>query len=344
MTKVLIVGHADADGHLIAEQVRRNLARIDSFKVDVVVDPERTKDHKAWTNLETIGEIEAADYVFFVDLMFAPASYAAEAKALTNFVQGYPKKRFFLIDHHPLPLRRLEVADNLRVIYRPDVSECTIGPRTGMMVVAALCERQIEEVADVKTSLHDALALGLRRAAALGGPLPGEKLLALLKADRWDALLQLGNEDPQSHQLPRGRRSGNEPQSKILRRLNKTAIELVAQDHKNAKSSNETERGTTIMAYDADVGHEQLSYNAGRRVLHKNAAPSPKDLGVIATLLEIAAISLTTAPGATFTFDQLVREARELGGQGLDLDERDISIVLKKASFIEKVGKEYRAR
>ena len=78
--------------------------------------------------------------MFFVDLMFAPATYAAEAKALTEFAQSKPRKKFFLVDHHPLPLYRLEAADNLRVVYRSDVAECAIGPRTGMMVVAALCE------------------------------------------------------------------------------------------------------------------------------------------------------------------------------------------------------------
>ena len=46
--------------------------------------------------------------IFFVDLMFAPASYAQEAAALLRLVQDRPQKRFFLIDHHPLPLRRLE--------------------------------------------------------------------------------------------------------------------------------------------------------------------------------------------------------------------------------------------
>jgi single-stranded DNA-specific DHH superfamily exonuclease len=137
---VLVVGHADADGHLITEQVRRNLARIDRFNVETVVDPVRTKDHKAWTKLDDITEIEDADIVFFVDLMFAPSTFDEEARSLVEFVNDRREKQFFLIDHHPLPLRRLAAADNLRVLYRPDVFECAVGPRSGMMVVAALCE------------------------------------------------------------------------------------------------------------------------------------------------------------------------------------------------------------
>jgi hypothetical protein len=93
--RVVVIGHADADGYIIAEQTRRNLAQVKSFDVDVVVDPRRTKDHKAWLNLDQLNEIDRADYVFFVDLMFAPATYAAEARALTDFVRRQPKKSFF---------------------------------------------------------------------------------------------------------------------------------------------------------------------------------------------------------------------------------------------------------
>lgn len=343
MTKVLVVGHADADGHIIAEQVRRNLALIDSMDVQVVVDPERTRDHKAWTHLDSINEIGDADYVFFVDLMFGPMSYPAEAEALVGFVNKYPEKRFFLIDHHPLPLRRLSAADNLRVAYRPNVSECAIGPRSGMMVVAALCEREDHEVADVKTPTHETLAIGMRRAAALGGSLCGDKLLALLRADRWDELFALGKDDRKFHYLPRGRRTSGGPKSRLLKTLDTTAAELLA-DSDTGRHSGESQIGRTSMSYDADVGREQFSYDAGHRSLQKNSSPSPKDLGVIVTLLEVAALSLTTEPGATFSLERLIAEARKLAGKNLDLDERDIKIVLKKATFVEKIGKELRLK
>ena len=66
--RFLVIGHADADGYIIAEQTRRNLAQVKSFDVDVVVDPRRTNDHKTWLKLDKLNEIERADYVFFVDL------------------------------------------------------------------------------------------------------------------------------------------------------------------------------------------------------------------------------------------------------------------------------------
>jgi hypothetical protein len=321
--QALVVGHADADGHIIAEQVRRNLASSGAFTVSVVVDPARTKDHKAWTHLDAIKEIDQAEYVFFVDLMFGPTTYADEARALTRFVHDRPAKRFFLIDHHPLPLQRLETAENLHVIYRRDVADCAIGPRSGMMVVAALCEKQPSEVAnEVKKPAHEALAIGMKR----------------------DDLMMLAQDDARLHRLPRGRRPKDQPQSEVLRKLEQDAIELIAhQGRQRAGLSQPLVKGTA-MAHDVDVGQQELSYDTGRHVLQRNVAPSPKDLGVIITLLEVAALSLTSSPGATFTLEQLVREAREIGGEGVDFDERDVKIVLLKQNFIEKAGKEFRLK
>lgn len=60
----------------------------------------------------------------------------------------------------------------------------------------------------------------------------------------------------------------------------------------------------------------------------------PSDLEAIVTLLEISAIYLTPSPGARFTFDQLLAQAREIGGDELPLDEADVRIVVNNASFL----------
>lgn len=341
---VLVVGHADADGHLITEQVRRNLALINAFDVKTVVDPARTKDHKSWTKLDTITEIADADFVFFVDLMFASTTLAEEADALVEFVNDHPEKNFFLIDHHPLPLRRLEEAENLRAIYRPEVFECAIGPRSGIMVVAALCENQGSKVADIKGPIHETLALGMRRAAALGGELPGEKLLALLKSDCWPALSDLGKDDREFHRLPRGRRPVNQPRSEALKLLELTASELLMHDQGGEQHSGAHNKRNVAMAYDLEVSQERYSYEAGRRTRLRNTPIYSRDLETIITLLEVAALSLTTAPGATFTREQLIREAREVGGDDVDLSDEDINIVLQKQGFLERIGAELRLR
>jgi hypothetical protein len=80
--------------------------------------------------------------VFFVDLMFAPSSFEAEAEALVEFAKSRPEKQFFLLDHHPLPLRRLSRANNLHSVYRSDVVDCTFGHASWLMVIAALLEKQ----------------------------------------------------------------------------------------------------------------------------------------------------------------------------------------------------------
>lgn len=331
---VIVIGHADADGHLITEQVRRNLSRIKSFKVKTVVDPNRTRDHKAWLHLDAFTEIKTADMVFFVDLMFAPASFAQESQALVDFVSYYADKRFFLFDHHPLPLGRLEAARNLRVIYRPEVFDCALGPRSGMMVVAALCEKQRRQVEDVTTAQHEVLAEGMRRAAALGGNLPGEKLLALLRANCWDVLLELGEEAREQHRLPRGRRPTGKD-SPMLRRLDRAASELLRTGAKP---------GSKAMSYDLDVSSQRYSYEGGRRARETNKVASGRDLEAIVTLLEVAALSLTTEEGATFSRDRLIKEARDIGGPEIELHDEDIDIVLTKQSFLTKVGKELRLR
>ena len=329
---VLVVGHADADGHLIAEQVRRNLASIERFEVRAVVDPERTMNHKAWLKLEDITEIEDADIVFFVDLMFSPNSFAEEAKALTNFVGDYSKKKFFLVDHHPLPLRLLAPAENLRVLYRPDVFECTLGPRSDMMVVAALCEKQGSWVADIREPIHDTIEVGMRRAAAIGGDLPGESLLALLRANCWAGISMLGRDDREFHRLPRGRRSPTRPPSEILKKLSKAAEEILGGQPPAAITEWEEE-----MSY--DIGEGVYVSEGDHRQRVKKEAVNGRDLEAIVTTLEVAALSLSPENDSTFTREQLIAEAHSLCGDAIALQDEDIKIVLNKHSFLRRTGK-----
>ena len=146
MTKVLVVGHSDDDGHVIAEQARLNLSQVPGFEVSVVVDPARTYGHRSWLAIGRMPEIVDAELIFFVDLMFSPATFMDEAASLTSLAKSYPEKRFYVLDHHPLPLGRLYSAENVRAVYRPDVFECVIGKPSGLMIVAALCEKQNETV------------------------------------------------------------------------------------------------------------------------------------------------------------------------------------------------------
>jgi len=324
---VLVVSHADADGHVIAEQTRRNLCAL-GFDVTTVIDPERTKDHKTWLHLDRIPEIEASDLVCFVDLMFAPGTFSEEADALVRFAKARPSKKFFIFDHHPLPLRRLGAAENLRGTYFQDVLDCTVGPTSAMMIIAALCESQPTRATKEKTTADAAIARGVKRAAAVGGPitLAGEKLSALLRFDRWKDLQALGNEDASKHQMPRGRRRANERPSKMLKQLDSLATDLITSAEQRPKTTG------NAMAYDFETATDRKPPVVTKHV------PQRRDLEAIVTILQLAAIDLTPTTGAQFTVAQLLERARDLGGD-VDIDEDDIMIVLGKAGFLKKSGK-----
>lgn len=343
MTKVLIVGHADGDGHLITEQTRRNLSLVPSFDVSVVVDPERTQGHQAWERLDRLPEIETADFVFFMDLMFSPSTFVKEARSLLNFVRRRPEKQFFVVDHHPLPLKRLYSASNLHAVYRPEVFECTFGPRTGLMVLAALCERQKPLVADRMAAYDETFAKGVRRAAAPGGQLAGPPLLSLLEADRWDLLYRLGSDDVAYHRFVRGRRLAREPKSETLVEAENTA-EIIQSQIVNGSmpKSDGTESGRISMPYDAGV--ERFFGKRNDRPHGKNEPSRATDLETLVTILEVAALSLTDHPEAEFSADDLIAEARTIAGDGVIIDDQDVKNVLEKASFLERTGRLLRVK
>lgn len=330
MKNVLVVSHADADGHVIAEQVRRNLERVPTFNVATLVDIERTKDHKTWTKLDTLHELERAELVCFVDLMFAPSSFVAEANALVDFATARSSKRFFLIDHHPLPLRLLARASNLHAVYRRDVVDCTFGNQSWMMAVAALLEKQPTRAREFTTADHKDLAEGIRRAAAPGGPLPGQKLLALLKHERWAELISLGRDDKSAHRLPRGRRPRVWKMSSPLQSLNDLASELVS-----GKIVRQNKR--SVMSYDLEIDAKTLESKVPPQ-RQDHASPShprsSSDLEVIVTLLELAAISLTSQPDVVFTKEELMDEAKSISD--VELTEFDVDLVLDKATFLAR--------
>jgi hypothetical protein len=72
--------------------------------------------------------------------------------------------------------------------------------------------------------------------------------------------------------------------------------------------------------------------------------PHPSDLESIVTLLEIAAITLTTKPGDTFTRGQLLAQARVVGGSDACIEDRDVAIVLPGMRCLVKVGASYRLK
>ena len=93
------------------------------------------------------------------------------------------------------------------------------------------------------------------------------------------------------------------------------------------------------MSYDSD---ENSGYGPKRQNI---PTANPRDLDVIVTLLELAALELTPERGATFTREELFHEARAYGGEELVLLETDLNIVLGMGGIVQKVpGGRYRMK
>ena len=118
--------------------------------------------------------------------------------------------------------------------------------------MAALCERQNSFVAGAKEPIHDTIALGMRRAAAIGGDLPGENLLALLQGNCWDELEMLGRDEREFHRLPRGRRSPTLTPSKTLMSLYETAEAIRGGTYKEVQTSDTFSEWGEYMSYDIE--------------------------------------------------------------------------------------------
>jgi hypothetical protein len=65
--------------------------------------------------------------------------------------------------------------------------------------------------------------------------------------------------------------------------------------------------------------------------------PEPHDLEQIVLLLELGAIQLTPEPDTAFTFEELLAEAREVGGEDFRLEEADVRIVLPLMKSLKKL-------
>jgi len=210
----LIVGHADADGHLAAEQSRRNAERGGARSCRVYVDAKHTAGYRMWRDHLDEIPIEGSDVVIFVDLMFRPDDVSGSVGALVNLAQRNAEKTFVVIDHHPMPgLPALPT--NLIILFTPAVYTCCFGPPSKLMVVASICDDDEEPVSELIDKTARRRALGMERAAA-DPELAGSRLLRLLADDRWDLIEGLADEPKDFHRRVRGRRHSNQPLSPAL--------------------------------------------------------------------------------------------------------------------------------
>ena len=98
----LLFGHADADGHIAAEQSRRNLIAMGVSVAQVVVSPQLTRNHRFWlTNFGTY-DFRSFGMVVAVDIAFDFREPYRSLAEVVGAAATHPNTQFVVIDHHPL--------------------------------------------------------------------------------------------------------------------------------------------------------------------------------------------------------------------------------------------------
>ena len=207
----IVFGHADADGHLAAEQTRGYLS--DRGIAVTTVVSSKTQNFRFW---EKLPEFDLSDYalVVFVDIAFRFRDPSESLARLLDVTDRQINQQFIVIDHHPLA-RPGTPRRNVHLVEVPDPYECCLGvPDPELMQVAALCDGSPTAV--VPTPLLRRRALGIKRAAADVGGVAGDGLLQLVRERRWDFFEALADEDHNKHRSARGTRSRFSQTSPLL--------------------------------------------------------------------------------------------------------------------------------
>ena len=211
LSSAILFGHADADGHLAAEQSRDWLVKR-GVTVETVVSSE-TRNYRFW---EKLPKFDLSNYgiVVVVDIAFKFRDPNDSLARLLAVSDQHPHREFVVIDHHPLALPQ-EPRQNSLLIEVKDPYDCCLGePDPELMQVAALCDGAPTAVHP--TPLLRRRALGVKRAAADVRGVAGDRLLKLIRERRWDFFEALSEEDREMHRSSRGFRNRLTKSSPLL--------------------------------------------------------------------------------------------------------------------------------
>ena len=84
------------------------------------------------------------------------------------------------------------------------------------------------------------------------------------------------------------------------------------------------------MSYDTEPGSE----NTPLCPRHPASPINPRDLHLLVTCIEIAALELTPEPGTVFTFEELFHAAQGFLGEDGTLREIDVRIVVDNSGYL----------
>lgn len=210
-TSAIVFGHADADGHLAAEQTRDYLVQR-GVRVTTIVSS-KTNNYRFWNNL---AEFDLHDYglVVFVDIAFRFRDPTESLARLLAVSDRQLTKQFIAIDHHPFVQPRTP-RENLLLLEVTDPYDCCLGtPNPDLMEVAALCDGSPTKINP--TPRLRRRALGVKRAAADVRGTAGDTLLELIRERQWEFFEALGDEDREMHRSARGFRRLSSQASPLL--------------------------------------------------------------------------------------------------------------------------------
>ena len=213
---VLVIGHADGDGYLAAEQSRRNVLRAGAASCEVLVDPRVTPGYRFWERWLARLDFTGIEVAIFVDLMLNYREPTESIELIRQQADKNPNLQFLVVDHHKYEVVIPAEPQNLQFRFTDKVYECCFGEPSDLMIVASICDRDEGPVSDMINDAHRRRASGVSRAAADRRGLAGTALITLLKEDRWDILEALGQEDRQFHRTVRGIRPASTPVSPAL--------------------------------------------------------------------------------------------------------------------------------
>ena len=211
----IVFGHADADGHLAAEQTRDYLSA-KGVQVTTVVSP-RTHNYRFW---ERLAEFDLSNYglVVSVDIAFRFRNPSDSLSRLLGVTDHQPEKQFIAIDHHPFVYPQ-ETRENLLLLEVTDPYHCCLGtPDPDLMQVAALCDGSPTMISP--TPSLSRRARGVKRAAADVSGVAGNRLLELIRNRQWDFFEALADEDREMHRSARGIRRLSSQASPLLEYAN----------------------------------------------------------------------------------------------------------------------------
>ena len=215
MSPAIIFGHADADGHLAAEQTRTNMTREGIEVRELIVGPE-TKNYKFWESTFATVDLREFRLAVVVDIAFSFRDTDQSVRCLLRTVECHAETHFLVIDHHPLN-HSDNIPNNLSLIQVDSAYDCCVGtPSDELMVVAAICDGDAKVVKPRTLPEHVKRATGIRRAAADIGGIAGSTLLSLIRDRNWDFFEALATEPAECHRNVRGRRVASGQKSPLL--------------------------------------------------------------------------------------------------------------------------------